>query len=343
MIAKNIQSTKRLAKKIAPQVKNGGLVLLYGTLGSGKTTFVKGLAEGLGIKEFSIKSPTYTYIRHHPLKKNNFYHLDLYRLETVDNLLLQQIKELLENKKNILIVEWADRLPGELFKEALKITFSYLDATSREINFTGLIKQSLSKEEIYSIYQEFKVPPHIIRHMKKVAQVCKIISALLIKKGFTIDQDCLIKAALLHDTLRVCDIRAFNPSKFSKKPTSSSIKLWLNLRKKYSKIGHEKAMAHYLIKRGYPEIADIIGSHGFFEVYNLKTLPQKILYYADKRVDKDKIVSLKKRLTEGKKRNFRPTDDLKFIIQTQQKVFDLEAEFKKLLGKHLKNSQMQGR
>lgn len=128
-ISRSIEETKKIAGKIAEKVQKVGLICLFGELGSGKTVFVKGLAQGLGIKEFSIKSPTYTYIREH----NHFYHIDLYRLEKIDELLWHTIQEILEDKRSIVVIEWADRLGDILPKKRITVHMQYLDENSRKI------------------------------------------------------------------------------------------------------------------------------------------------------------------------------------------------------------------
>lgn len=133
MISKSEQETANLAKKITNKIKNGGLVCLYGDLGSGKTLFTKGLAKELGIEEFSIKSPTYTYIRKYPLKGRNFYHIDLYRIEEIDELLANEIDELLEKSENIVVIEWADKMENFLPKNKIEVHLQYQDANTRKI------------------------------------------------------------------------------------------------------------------------------------------------------------------------------------------------------------------
>ena len=91
-------------------------------------------------------------------------------------------------------------------------------------------------------------------------------------------------------------------------------------------------MAQILRKKGEHKLANLIAKHGFFSIWKLKTIEEKILYYADKRVDRDKIVSLKKRFSEGKKRNMSPNDDLEFVKKTEEKVFALEREFVQISG-----------
>ena len=132
-ISQSTEETQSIAKNLAQKVKNGGVICLYGDLGSGKTIFTKGLAAGLGVDEFSIKSPTYTYIRNYRKNPNHLYHIDLYRLDHEDELLIQEIQEIASNPKNILIIEWADRLKNHLPDKRIDVYLAYKDPTSREI------------------------------------------------------------------------------------------------------------------------------------------------------------------------------------------------------------------
>lgn len=130
----NTGETFKLAGELADKIRSGGLICLYGDLGSGKTTFTKGLAHALGIDSFSIKSPTYTYIRKH----NNIYHIDLYRLEKIDELIWNEITEIMEDTGNIVIIEWADRLQEKLPSKRIDVHMKYLDENSRGIRIDYL-------------------------------------------------------------------------------------------------------------------------------------------------------------------------------------------------------------
>jgi tRNA threonylcarbamoyladenosine biosynthesis protein TsaE len=127
------EETQNIAKKIHEKIKNGGIVFLIGDLGTGKTVFTKGFSESLGIHNFKIKSPTYTYIREYPLKDRKFIHIDLYRFTEVDDLFLHELEELTANPKDIIIVEWADKLPEDFLTPDIKINFQYIDQNKREI------------------------------------------------------------------------------------------------------------------------------------------------------------------------------------------------------------------
>lgn len=131
-LLKSISDTEKIAVKVAEKVKNGGIILLSGNLGSGKTTFTKFLAKNLGLNEFTVKSPTYTYIRQYKLKDRNFYHLDLYRINDQD-LINQEVKELIENSSDIIVIEWAEKLSVPIDKKKIEINLTYINPTTRKI------------------------------------------------------------------------------------------------------------------------------------------------------------------------------------------------------------------
>ena len=82
--SKSAEETLQFGMRIAHEMKEGGSLFLFGDLGSGKTTFTQGFAQGLGIKN-RIQSPTFIVMREYVIPKRHdglFYHVDLYRLET---------------------------------------------------------------------------------------------------------------------------------------------------------------------------------------------------------------------------------------------------------------------
>ncbi len=92
-----------LASDLAGTLKGNEVICLEGDLGAGKTTFVKGLAEGLGIKEgYQVRSPTFTIVNVYPTEKGNLIHIDLYRAGDFD------VDEFLG--QGIIAVEWAEGL-----------------------------------------------------------------------------------------------------------------------------------------------------------------------------------------------------------------------------------------
>ncbi len=131
-ICKSPKETEEIAMEVAENVIDGGVVYLYGDLGSGKTVFAKGMAKKFGIDDFSVKSPTFNYIRRY----GNFYHIDLYRLEEVDELLEHEIRELMSEEKNTIVIEWADKLGGSKFPDGIKVRMEYMGENERGVEVT---------------------------------------------------------------------------------------------------------------------------------------------------------------------------------------------------------------
>lgn len=113
---------ERLAKKLFP----GDVVALYGNLGSGKTTFTKGVGKGLGIKDPDrINSPTFVLIKEYK-GKIPLYHLDLYRMDDLKEIENLAIEEYIYGD-GITVIEWAEKikrlLPEKLVSVRLKVKF----------------------------------------------------------------------------------------------------------------------------------------------------------------------------------------------------------------------------
>lgn len=121
-----------IASDWAKNLTVGSKVSLLGDLGAGKTHFVKGLAQGLGI-DATVKSPTYTLVRHYEGQDITLYHFDFYRLEGNEVLDMEQIEHALEDNKGIFVFEWGSRFQDDILKPDFEVTFSLLSATEREI------------------------------------------------------------------------------------------------------------------------------------------------------------------------------------------------------------------
>lgn len=118
-------ATQALGVDFGRSLVRGSTILLMGELGSGKTTFTQGLAQGLGITD-SIVSPTFTIINEYFSGRLPLYHLDLYRLSLgeVSELNLDSYWLGIESEPGIMAIEWAERLPY-LPPEYLRIELSY--------------------------------------------------------------------------------------------------------------------------------------------------------------------------------------------------------------------------
>ena len=130
-----LETTQRLGRSLAQRVPKGGILLLQGPLGAGKTSMVQGLALACGIKE-PITSPTFALAQHYPDGNPPLIHLDLYRLEapgSADELFLQEEEEARATGA-LMAVEWPERLTLEL-PEAWRLKLSHLK-TGRRAQFT---------------------------------------------------------------------------------------------------------------------------------------------------------------------------------------------------------------
>jgi tRNA threonylcarbamoyladenosine biosynthesis protein TsaE len=106
------EETTAVGRELAATLSAGDVVLLYGDLGAGKTAFVRGLAEGLGVPRDEVSSPTFTLIQEYRGGRLTLFHVDLYRIEDpreFDELGLDEIAE-----DGVLAIEWADKLDARL-------------------------------------------------------------------------------------------------------------------------------------------------------------------------------------------------------------------------------------
>ncbi len=124
------------------QKRHSALVIaLKGNLGSGKTTFVKGIAQGLGIKQ-RITSPTFIILKRYKIQikriKNKspiayFYHIDCYRLKKPKEILDLGFKEIISQAENIVVIEWAERIKKILPKERITVKFKFVNEKTRKL------------------------------------------------------------------------------------------------------------------------------------------------------------------------------------------------------------------
>ena len=130
-----------------------------------------------------------------------------------------------------------------------------------------------TKKECIAILTKNKTPSNIIKHCKAVCKVAEDVAKKLIKKGIKVNKGLVAAAALLHDAERL-------------------------------KKNHVARGARLVKKLGYPEVANVISKHTLYKLKNNepKTIEEKIVFYADKRVKHDKIVTLEERYKDLKER-----------------------------------------
>jgi tRNA threonylcarbamoyladenosine biosynthesis protein TsaE len=140
-LTKSASETKKFARQIAKEVlaekkgKTASILALVGELGGGKTTFVQGLAGAIGIKE-RILSPTFVLLKRFAIVDTRFtdlYHIDCYRLDGPQELVGLEIKEIVANPNNLVVIEWADKIKSLIPKNAVWLNFEWLAEDQRKI------------------------------------------------------------------------------------------------------------------------------------------------------------------------------------------------------------------
>lgn len=292
------------------------LIMLFGDLGAGKTTFVQGFAKGLGIED-EITSPTFALENRYG---NKLMHVDLYRLEQKE---AQRIVEEGEEFPGLRVVEWSERLGVEEvvegiegtevrspispitsvpFVPSVRIYISEITPTSRNIRITFNDIPLPDRKQIEEWRKDLKLPEHVGVHCDVVGEFSEKCADLLLNQGIITRPKTLRKAGELHDLFRFVD---FSPERHSKIPgvkeaSEETWNEWKRLGEKYPG-GHEAACSSFLCEKGYPELAEMILPHRINAVDDpeaLKTTEQKIIFYADKRILYDKIVSLDERFDD---------------------------------------------
>ncbi len=133
---KNTEETAKIGEILAREMKTGQVICLQGDLGGGKTTFTKGFAKGLGIKQ-NITSPTFVLMKEYLVNTQNiykFYHLDCYRIKDSKDVAELGLTDIMNNLNNIVIIEWAEKIADILPKNCLHIQFEFVDENTRKIS-----------------------------------------------------------------------------------------------------------------------------------------------------------------------------------------------------------------
>ena len=135
IITKSAKETQKVGRFLAEEIIKGKrikgkaiIIALEGDLGGGKTTFIQGFAKGLGIKD-KITSPTFVIFK----KYDFLYHFDCYRINKSEDIINLDFNEIINNNKNIVVIEWAEKIKKVIPKNSLWLKFEYLDKNERRI------------------------------------------------------------------------------------------------------------------------------------------------------------------------------------------------------------------
>lgn len=131
------EATTELGRRLASELKPGSVVLLRGELGAGKTTMVKGIAEGFHAAEAAgVTSPTFTLIHEYRGPDVTLYHIDLYRIDTQRELDTLALDDLMASN-SILLIEWGEKFERFAKERDAEIAIEHAGAEERRVFFTS--------------------------------------------------------------------------------------------------------------------------------------------------------------------------------------------------------------
>lgn len=132
LITHSAEETISLGEKIGSLLKPGDIIAMSGTLAAGKTTITKGIAKALGVDD-TITSPTFCLISEYEGKKMPLFHMDVYRLDSVEDFINLGVDDMLFGE-GVCIIEWSEKIKSELPKNTIWMNIMPEDDGSRIIS-----------------------------------------------------------------------------------------------------------------------------------------------------------------------------------------------------------------
>lgn len=135
-VSRSPEQTRRLGVRLGSMLQSGDIVCLKGDLGSGKTTFVQGLAQGWGSLDI-VTSPTFVLVNQYQrMDGSTIFHLDAYRMQNALEAEDLDLVQMIDN--GCLVVEWPDKIREALPEECLWIEMAYVADESRQMAFNPI-------------------------------------------------------------------------------------------------------------------------------------------------------------------------------------------------------------
>ena len=125
-------STKRLGAQLAQMLQPHDVIALVGQIGAGKTTFVQGIATGLGVPQENVTSPSFVLIKEYHGGRMPIFHADLFRLEGADEAMSMGLEECYQ-MPGVTVIEWANQVPSVMPEEFLEVQFEVVNRTTRRL------------------------------------------------------------------------------------------------------------------------------------------------------------------------------------------------------------------
>ena len=144
LVSESVEATRAIAARLGRRASAGDVICLEGELGAGKTTFIQGMGEGMGI-DAPITSPSFVLVREYPGGEGRLplYHIDLYRIGSVQEALLLGLEDYLYGE-GISAIEWAEKVAELLPGERLWVRLKYWGEGKRKLFFWARGERYLS-------------------------------------------------------------------------------------------------------------------------------------------------------------------------------------------------------
>ena len=153
LLSRSYEQSLALGHKLGEVLQLGDVLEFVGDLGGGKTTFIKGIAAGLGIEQ-TVTSPTYNIQRSYKIPGGGILeHYDLYRLGE-DEILLEEMREVIADGDTIICVEWADHFREHLIADRFVVEVNFIDETTRRYDIFGAGKST--QDRLKTVGQELE-------------------------------------------------------------------------------------------------------------------------------------------------------------------------------------------
>ena len=137
--SKSPAGTFQLGRRIGKRLAGGSTISLIGEMGCGKTLLTRGICTGMGLPTRYVNSPTFVFVNEYRGGSLTVYHMDLYRLENIEEGFgIGILDYLAKGESGVIIVEWAEKILSLLPENYLKIEFAVLSAKERSIAFSSV-------------------------------------------------------------------------------------------------------------------------------------------------------------------------------------------------------------
>lgn len=286
------QKTREFARQmLAALYRPDVTMLLEGDLGTGKTTFVQGLASAMGIVD-NVGSPTYALEQRYGPSSCHLQHIDLYRLSTLQ---ADTFLSSLDGPDGLRCIEWASRASAASIAalgKRIEVHFADAGRAARGAAVTFLDVDVPADALIDEWREMVGLPDHIRAHCDAVGEYSSQVAQHLADHGQLVRVDAVRAAGRLHDLLRFIDFRNHAH------PQQQYEERWGTWLQRFAGMRHEAAAAAFLREQRFDEIACMVETHGMNTILVPTKLEQLIVLYADKRFIDDRKVTIDERFSD---------------------------------------------